>query len=87
MEDLYEKMDNEMIEEIHDMIDDMGGELTHIDIDTKTIGIKIDPEIEEDANRMVDHIINRYTTKKKLILKEYPFYRAQLIQFGLNDEE
>ena len=83
MSNMFQKLDEEMLKKIHDTVDDMGGELTEIDLNTKTIGIDIGPEDEMDVYKAVDFIINEYAVKKRVILKSRPFYRAQMMQNDL----
>lgn len=85
MSNIFEKLDNEMLEKIQDVVDDMGGDLTQIDINTKTLSIDICPEDESEVYRAVNYIINEYAVKKKVILEQRPFYRAQLVQKDLGD--
>ena len=85
MDNMFEKLDNEMLEKIQTLVNDMGGELTQIDLDTKTLSIDIVPEDESGVYHAVDYIINEYAVKKKAILEKSPFYRAQLVQDDLED--
>lgn len=85
MNNIFEKLDNEMLEKIQEVVDEMGGDLTQIDLNTKTLSIDIRPEDESEVYHAVDYIINEYIVKKKVILEQRPFYRAQLVQNDLTD--
>ena len=87
MSNMFESLDNEMLKKIDSVISDMGGELREIDLDTKTLSIDINPEDESDVYHAVDYIISEYAVKKKIILEQRPFYRAQLMQNDLGSVE
>lgn len=87
MDNMFEKLDDEMLEKIQDVVDGMGGELTQIDLNTKTLSIDIRPEDKSEVYHAVDYIINEYAVKKKVILEHRPFYRAQLVQNDLVDTD
>ena len=82
---MFKNLDEEMLKKINDTVIEMGGELMEIDLNTKTLSIDIAPAGESEVYHAVDYIINEYAVKKKVILEQRPFYRAQLMQNDLGD--
>ena len=71
--------EDEMITEVCDIIEAMGGSVDIINKEKHFFKITIDPQLEEDAYLVVEDIINDYTSKRAKVLRNNPFIRpAQL---------
>lgn len=84
-----EKMytEEEMIEEVCEVIESMGGSVDIIDKDNHFFKITIDPYLEEDAALVVEDIINKYTVKRNELFRSNPFLRAKSLREELYGEE
>lgn len=83
IEEIYKELDTEMFTRIYEVVDEMGGEIEQIDLESKYIKINIDPAAEEEAANVVNNLIMEYVNKKKLLFKDNPFLMAQMIQKDL----
>ena len=68
--------EDEMITEVCDVIEAMGGSVDIINKEKHFFKITIDPQLEEDAYLVVEDIINDYTSKRAQVLRANPFMRA-----------
>ena len=68
--------EEEMIAEVCDVIEAMGGTVDIINKEKHYFKITIDPYLEEDAYLVVEDIINDYTDKRATVLRNNPFMRA-----------
>jgi len=79
--------EEEMIEEVCEIIEAMGGSVDIIDKEKHYFRITIDPYLEEDAAHVVEDIINEYTIKRNEAFKNNPFLRAASIREELYGKE
>jgi hypothetical protein len=67
--------EDEMITEVCDVIEAMGGSVDIINKEKHFFKITIDPQLEEDAYLVIEEIINEYSIKSVLAQKNNPFIR------------
>lgn len=79
--------EEEMIEEVCEIIQSMGGSVDIIDKDNHYFKITIDPYLEEDAALVIEDIINKYTNKRREVLRSNPFLRALNIREEIYGKE
>jgi hypothetical protein len=78
----FEKMytEEEMIEEVCETIEAMGGIVDIIDKTNHVFKITIDPYLEKDAASVVESIINKYIEKREEAFRKNPFLRAKMLR-------
>lgn len=89
IEEVYKELDTEMLTKIYEVVDEMGGEIEQIDLESKYIKISIDTGAEEAASVAVNNLIMEYVNKKRSLFRDNPFLMSQLIQrdLGITDED
>ena len=85
----FEKLytEAEMIEEVCETIEAMGGVVDLIDKSNHFFKITIDPYLEADAADVIESIINKYIEKREIAFKSNPFLRAKYLREEIYGKE
>lgn len=79
--------EEEMIAEVCDVIESMGGTIDQIDRENHYFKISIDPYLEEEAALVVEDIINKYVFKREEVFRTNPLLRAKALRDEIYGEE
>ena len=79
--------EEEMIEEVCETIEAMGGVVDLIDKENHFFKITIDPYLEEDAAVAVESIINKYISMREEAFRNNPFLRAKALREEIYGKE
>jgi hypothetical protein len=73
----YNNSDEEFIEEIVCSIEEIGGEVTVVDIENNIFKLTIEPELQEHAKLLINDILKKYKKIKKRQIERNPFIRIE----------
>ena len=72
-----EYSDEELIEEIMYSIEEIGGEVTVIDVDNNIFKLTIEPELQEHAKLLINDILRKYKKIQEKEVEQNPFIRIE----------
>ena len=72
-----EYSDEELIEEITFAIEEMGGNVTAVDLENNIFKLTIDPDLQQEAHMLIIDITNRYKEGRTNLLMTNPFIRVK----------
>ena len=75
-----EYTDEELVEEIILAIEEIGGDVTSIDIPNNIFKLSINPELQQQAHLIINDITQKYMKKRTDFLLKDPFIRVKAIR-------
>ena len=75
-----EYTDEELIEEITFAIEEMGGNVTAVDLENNIFRLTIDPDLQQEAHMLIIGITNKYKEGRTNLLMTNPFVRVKEIR-------
>lgn len=75
-----EYTDEELIEEITFAIEEMGGNVTAVDLENNIFKLTIDPDLQQEAHMLIVGITNKYKEGRTNLLMTNPFVRVKEIR-------
>lgn len=74
---MNEYSDEELIEEIVYSIEEIGGEVTVVDVENNIFKLTIEPELQEHAKLLINDILKKYKRIKEREVEQNPFIRIE----------
>ena len=73
------KVDEELVSDLTNVIEELGGSITIIDMRNKIFRLDVDPRFQTYASKMVNDIFSAYRVKRARLLEDNPFLGVEEI--------
>ncbi len=65
--------EKELLAELKEALSSIGGVIDHLDFNNHIVKVDIDPDYEDEAFRLIENIIEKYSVKREEVLRNNPF--------------
>jgi len=79
--------EKEMLSEIIDFIESLGGKVYEVDMNRHIIDMEINPDLEEAVLLYLEDILSLYTYKREELKKNNPFFGVEDMLENLKEDE
>ncbi|HLD90689.1 MAG TPA: hypothetical protein VI911_06730 [Patescibacteria group bacterium] len=79
--------EKEMLSEIIDFIESLGGKVYEVDMNRHIIDMEINPDLEETVLLYLEDILSLYTYKREELKKNNPFFGVEDMLENLKEDE